>query len=123
MSSPQAIETNKKLTGLSVIEGTLNITLEQPFELDKLDFFSFTSIGVKIDVKSMGIDFEGEQGFHYGRVTVGGKFAAAIIIFTWRDQPNNAELISPHHLRSELGLEDGDVLEFTLDCETAAGTG
>ena len=60
MSAPEAIELNKKLTGLSVIPGTLNITLTQPFELDLLDYFRFSDIGVQIDIRAMGIDFEGE---------------------------------------------------------------
>ncbi len=114
MSSPQAVEMSRKLTGLSVIEGTLNITLELPLDPESLNFFNFSSVGVKLDLKSMGIDFEGEQGFYYRRVTVAGKYPAALLLFTWRDLLN-AELISPHHLRSTLGLEDGDTLQFTID--------
>jgi CTP-dependent riboflavin kinase len=114
MSAPEAIELNKKLTGLSVIPGTLNITLTQPFELHLLDYFRFSDIGVQIDIRAMGIDFEGEQGFHYGRISMVGDYPAALIIFTWNPDPNYGELISPHHLRSTLGLEDGDAIEFTL---------
>jgi CTP-dependent riboflavin kinase len=119
MSSPEAIELNNKLTGLSVIPGTLNITLTQPFELDLLDYFRFSDIGVQLDIRSMGLDFDGEQGFHYGRVVVAGDYPAALIIFTWNPDPNYAELISPHHLRNTLNLNDGDTVEFTLDSGTA----
>ena len=119
MSAPEAIEVNKRLTGLSVIPGTLNITLTQPFDLDLLDYFRFSDIGVQLDIRAMGLDFEGEQGFHYGRVSVAGDYPAALIIFTWNPDPNYAELISPHHLRSVLNLRDGDTIEFTLDSETA----
>ena len=119
MSAPEAIELNKKLTGLSVIQGTLNITLTQLFELNQLDYFRFSDIGVQIDIRAMGLDFDGEQGFHYGRVSVAGEYPAAIIIFTWNPDPNYAELISPHHLRTVLNLQDGDTIEFTLDSETS----
>lgn len=114
MSDPEAIEWNKKLTGLSVIPGTLNIKLTEPFRLDLLKYFRFSDIGVHLDIHAMGIDFDGEQGFHYGRVSVVGEYPAALIIFTWNPDPNYAELISPHHLRSLLCLEDGDTIEFTL---------
>jgi len=114
MSAPEAVEWNKKLTGLSVIPGTLNIKLTQPFKLELLDYFRFSDIGVQFDIRAMGIDFDGEQGFHYGRVLVAGEYPAALIIFTWNPDPNYAELISPHHLRTTLGLEDGDTIEFTL---------
>ena len=119
MSAPEAIELNKKLTGLSVIQGTLNITLTQLFKLNQLDYFRFSDIGVQIDIRAMGLDFDGEQGFHYGRVSVAGEYPAAIIIFTWNPDPNYAELISPHHLRTVLNLQDGDTIEFTLDSETS----
>jgi CTP-dependent riboflavin kinase len=118
MSAPEAIEVNRKLTGLPVIPGTLNITLTQPFDTGLLDYFRFSDVGAQLDIRAMGLDFEGEQGFHYGRVSVAGNYPAAIIIFTWNPNPNYAELISPHHLRSTLGLEDGDAIEFTLDSET-----
>lgn len=118
MSVPAAIEWNKKLTGLSVIPGTLNIILTQPFKLYLLDYFRFSDIGVQLDIRAMGIDFDGEQGFHYGRVSVAGEYPAALIIFTWNPDPNYAELISPHHLRSALGLEDGDTIEFALGSDT-----
>lgn len=114
MTAPEAMEWNKKLTGLSVIPGTLNITLTESFNLDLLKYFRFSDIGVQLDIHAMGIDFDGEQGFHYGRVSVAGKYPAALIIFTWNPDPNYAELISPHHLRSVLSLEDGDTIEFTL---------
>lgn len=118
MSAPEAMELSKKLTGLPLIPGTLNITLTQPLDTDLLHYFRFSDIGVQLDIRAMGLGFEGEQGFHHGRVLVAGEYPAALIIFTWNPEPDYAELISPHHLRSTLGLEDGDSIEFTLVDET-----
>lgn len=53
---------------------------------------------------------------YYGRVTVGGRYPAGLIFFSWVGSPGlDAELVSPHHLRSALGLQDGDAVELTLD--------
>ncbi|GAF94210.1 unnamed protein product, partial [marine sediment metagenome] len=35
----------------------------------------------------------------------------------------NAELVSPHHLRNTLNLQDGDTIEFTLDPRLRGGVG
>ena len=115
LSAQEALDWVKQLTGLTVIPGTLNITLTQPFDSSLLDYFRFADYGLKIDIAAMGIEYEGEQGFHHGLVSVAGQYPAALIMFTWTPDPTvYAELVSPHHLRNTLGLRDGDTIEFTL---------
>jgi CTP-dependent riboflavin kinase len=112
MATPEAVGLMQQLTGLPVVPGTLNIRMEQPFERDELAYFRLADVGVELDLAGMGIEFEGEQGFHYGRVLVEGQYPAALLLFTWNPDTTNGELVSPHHLRTVLGLEDGDGFAF-----------
>ena len=115
MSEPGSLEGFQRLTGLSVIPGTLNIDLTEPFDLALLNYITFVELGWSIDLSKQGIKYDGEIGMHYGRVTVANKYPACVVFFTWvNDIYTDAELISPHHLRSTLDLKDGDIVEFTL---------
>jgi CTP-dependent riboflavin kinase len=115
MSAPGSLEVFQHLTGLSVIPGTLNIGLTEPFDLALLNYVTLVELGWAIDLFKHGIKYDGESGMHYGRVTVANKYPACAIFFTWVDDIyTDAELVSPHHLRSALGLQDGDIVEFRL---------
>ena len=115
MSAPGSLEGFRLLTGLSVIPGTLNIDLAEPFDLSLLKYNTFAELGWAFDPATQGIKYEGEIGIHHGQAIVAGKYPACLIFFTWVNDPyTDAELISLHHLRSVLNLRDGDILEFTL---------
>ncbi len=115
MATPDDLEVFRRLTGLSVIPGTLNIDLTEPFDLALLSYVSFAELGWEFDPAKQGIKYDGEIGMHYGRALVAEKYPVGIIFFTWVTDPTtDAELVSPHHLRSALGLRDGDIIEFTL---------
>ncbi len=116
MSAPGVLEGFRQLTGLAVIPGTLNIDLTEVFNLSLLSYKSSAGIGMpQIDLRALGIDFDGEQGLHFGRIVIADEYPGCIICFTWLDRPGiNAELVSPHHLRNTLNLQDGDTIEFTL---------
>jgi len=115
MSEPGSLEGFQRLTGLSIIPGTLNIDLTEPFDLALLNYVTFVELGWSIDLPKQGIKYHGEIGMHYGSVTVANKYPACVIFFTWVDDIyTDAELISPYHLRSTLGLHDGDIVEFRL---------
>ena len=115
MSVPDSLEGFQRLTGLSVIPGTLNIDLTEPFDLALLRYVTFAELGWTIDLSRQGIKYDGEIGMHYGRVTVANKYPACVIFWTWVDDLyTDAELISPHHLRSTLDLQNGDIVEFRL---------
>jgi len=116
MSAPGVLEGFRQLTGLAVIPGTLNIDLTELFDLSLLNYASFVDLGMpQTDLAAMGIDFTDEQGLHYGRIVIAAKYPGCILCFTWVGRPGiNAELVSPHHLRNTLNLQDGDTVEFTL---------
>ena len=116
MSASGVLEGIRQLTGLAVIPGTLNINLTEVFDLSLLNYISFVDLGMpQIDLARIGIDFNSEQGFHYSQIVVAAKYPGCVLCFTWVGRPGiNAELVSPHHLRNTLNLQDGDTVEFTL---------
>jgi CTP-dependent riboflavin kinase len=115
MSMPGVLEGFQRLSGLSVIPGTLNLALTEPFDLKLLKYVTFAELGYEFTPSKQGIKFDGEIGMYYGRVTIAGKYPACVIFFTWVDDIyTDAELISPYHLRSNLDLQDGDIVEFRL---------
>ncbi len=116
MSKPGSLEEFRTTLGLSIIPGTLNIKLTEPFDLSLLKYLKFADVGWEFDPATQGIKYDEETGVYYSRATVAGKYPACVLIFTWvTNIHTNAELVSPHHLRTVLGLEDGDIVEFTLD--------
>ena len=115
MSVPGSLEAFQRLAGLSIIPGTLNIALTEPFDLALLNYVTFVELGRAIDLSKHGIKYDGEIGMYHNRVTVANKYPACVIFFTWVDDMyTDAELVSPHHLRSTLHLQDGDMVEFRL---------
>ena len=115
MLKPGGVEGFQELTGLAIIPGTLNIKLSEPFDLSLLNYLKFADAGWEFDPATQGIEYEGEIGAYYGRVTVANKYAACLIIFTWvTDIHTNAEMVSPYHLRTVLDLQDGDIIELHL---------
>ncbi len=115
MSAPGVLDGFKQLAGLSVLPGTLNAALTKPFDLSLLDYLGFGKVGLEINLAALGIDYQGEPGVHYGRITIAGGYPGIVLFFTWTDNPGqDAELVSPHHLRDTLHLKDGDTIEFTL---------
>ncbi len=118
MTAPEFLETMKNLTGLSVIPGTLNIKMVEPLDLSLLRYVKFADIGWEFDPATQGIDYRGEIGMYYRRATVAKKYPACVLVFTWvTNLRTDAELVSPHHLRTELRLKDGDTVKITLDRE------
>jgi CTP-dependent riboflavin kinase len=116
MLKPGGLEGFQKLTGLEIIPGTLNMRLTEPFDLSLLKYLRFSDVGWEFDPATQGIDFDGEIGVYYGPVTIANKHPGCILFFTWTgDVHTRGELVSPHHLRTLLGLNDGDTVEFTLE--------
>ena len=116
MTKPGGLETIRLLTGISVIPGTLNIKLTEPLDLKLLDYVRFADVGADFDPATQGIDYNGEIGVYYRRATVASEYPACLVIFTWvSDMYTDAKLVSTHHLRTVLNMQDGDIIEFTLD--------
>ena len=81
-----------------------------------LDYLDIAKIGIEINLAELGIDYDGELGVHYGRVSIAGEYPGLVLFFTWIDNPGlDAELVSSRHLRDTLALKDGDSIEFTLE--------
>jgi len=115
MATLGVLEGYKQLTGLSIIPGTVNITLTKPLDLTQLNYIRSADYGWELDLAKVGIEYEGEQGFHHRLILVAGQYPASIIVFNWVDDPTvDVEIVSPHHLRSALNLQDVDTIEFTL---------
>ena len=116
MSAPGVLEGFRQLTGLTVIPGTLNIDLGEVLDLSLLSYNSSAELGMpQIDLRALGIDFDGEQGIHYGRIAIADEYPGCILCFTWVPSPGiSVELVSPYHIRNTLNLQDGDTVEFTL---------
>ena len=118
MSMPGVLEGFQRLSGLSIIPGTLNLDLTEPFDLKLLKYVTFTELGYQFTPSKQGIKFDGEIGMYYGRAIIADKYPACVIFFTWVDDIcTDAEVISPYHLRSILGLRDGDIVEFRLPAD------
>jgi hypothetical protein len=93
----------------------LNIKLAEPFDLSLLKYLRFADIGWEFDPATQGIEYKGEIGMYYSRAVVAGDYLAYLVIFTWvTNVDTDAELVSPHHLCTVLGLKDGDVIDFIL---------
>ncbi len=116
MSKPSELDDWEKLTGLRVIPGTLNLHLEKPFDLSLLKYMSFSKIGWEFDPSTQGSDFKGDIGMHYHRIIIVGKYPGILAFWTWsHNLGTHAELISSIHLRTAIGLEDGDSVDFSLN--------
>ena len=57
MSKPGALEGFQRLTGLSIIPGTLNIRLTEPFDLSLLNYLRFADVGWEFDPATQGIQY------------------------------------------------------------------
>lgn len=115
MSKPGVLEEFQRFTGLSIIPGTLNIKLKEPFNLSLLKYLKFADIGWEFDPATQGIEYSGEIGMYYSQAIVAGDYPIYLVIFTWvTNVDTDAELVSPHHLRTVLGVKDGDIVEFKL---------
>lgn len=115
MSKSSTIEDMEILTGLRVIPGTLNLHLTKPFNFSLLKYSSFSELGWDFDPASQDIDFMGEIGMYYHRITIFNKYPGILAFWTWTHElSTSAELISPVHLRTKIGLKDGDMVDFCL---------
>jgi CTP-dependent riboflavin kinase len=115
MSAPSILEHVQLWTGLAIIPWTLNVSLNQPFDVPSVRYIALAAWGLEFNLATWGIDYTGEQGFHYSRVAIAHHYPAFALCFTWVGYPSrHVELISNYHLRSTLGLHDQDAIAFTV---------
>jgi hypothetical protein len=87
MSRPGALEGFQRLTGLSIIPGTLNIKLTEYLDFSPFSYLKFADAGWDFDPATQGIEYDGEIGVYYRPAVVAGKYPACLLFFTWVTTP------------------------------------
>jgi CTP-dependent riboflavin kinase len=117
MANPTVLHAAQRLTGLILVPGTLNLRLLQPFD-DLLPWY-FTEADLGGNV--WRDHAPNRTGIHCGEVLIAGRYRG--VVFQGDEPeypPAQVEIMSDHHLRAMLGLQDGDVLAFSLVTSTYA---
>ncbi len=76
MSEPSLLETLHSLIGFQVVPGTLNIKLLEPIDLPFLRYLKLADVGWDFDPAKYSINYQGEIGVYYRRITVAKKYPA-----------------------------------------------
>jgi CTP-dependent riboflavin kinase len=111
MANPAVLQAAQRLTALTLVPGTLNVRLPQPFDGLLPWYFTEEELGGHV----WRDHAPHRQGIRFGEVLIAGRYRG--IVFQGDEPeypPEQVEILSDHHLRATLGLRDGDMLEFTL---------
>ena len=115
MSAPNVLERLQQLVGYLIVPGTLNLRLTRPLDGPLANHLTFAELGVEYNFAEVGLEFNEAPGFYFGQVVIAGRYDGSLIRLTDVGRPpTSVELVSDYHLRSTLGLQDGDTIEFTL---------
>lgn len=103
---PERLE---ELVGMRLVPGTLNLELLEPFPRHLRTRY--------LPARELGADWEartGQRGYWLVDVTIAGRYPAVGFQADEDGFPEDQlEVISPTHLRTALGLRDGDTISFT----------
>jgi CTP-dependent riboflavin kinase len=111
MAQPTLLQVLKRFTDLHLVPGTLNVRLSQPFDGTLTRYLTEDDLGGRV----WRDHAPHRQGIRCGEVLIAGQYRG--ILFQGDEPeypPDQVELLSDQHLRTTLGLRDGDRLEFTL---------
>jgi CTP-dependent riboflavin kinase len=111
MANPALLQALKRLTDLTLVPGTLNVRLPQPYDGTLTGYLTEDDLGGAV----WRDHAPHRQGIRYGEVLIAGQYRG--IVFQGDEPeypPEQVEILSDQHLRATLGLRDGDMLEFTL---------
>ena len=111
MANPSLLQALKRLTDLTLVPGTLNVRLPQPFDGTLTGYLTEDDLGGNV----WRDHAPNRQGIRFGEVLIAGQYRG--IMFQGDEPeypPNLVEIMSDHHLRDMLGLQDGDTLEFAV---------
>ena len=118
MAKPSILQAAKRWTDLNLVPGTLNVRLPRPFDGTLPGYLTEHDLG--------GVVWRdhapNRKGIRFGEVIIAGKYRG--IVFQGDEPeypPEQVEILSDHHLRATLGLQDGDMLAFTLLAGQSAG--
>jgi riboflavin kinase, archaea type len=108
--APGVISLLHARTGVEVIPGTLNVRLHQP-----ADESLFPNYLPASDLAHDWAETTGQTGYRWAHVTIEGRFDGVAVRAEEPDYPENLiEIICGVHLRSTLGLKDGDEVKVTV---------
>jgi CTP-dependent riboflavin kinase len=118
MANPAVLNAAQRLMALTLVPGTLNVRLSQPF--DGLFPWSFTEDELGGYV---GRDHATNRtGIRWGEVLIAGRYRG--IVFQGDEPespPTQVDIMSDHHLRATRELHDGDTLAFALVTDQREG--
>jgi CTP-dependent riboflavin kinase len=118
LSQPALLQAAQRFTDLNMVPGTLNVRLPQPFDSTLNGYLTEDDLGGAV-WRDHAPD---RKGIRYGEVLIAGRYRG--LVFQGDEPeypPEQVEILSDQHLRTTLGLRDGDVLEFILFADQRAG--
>jgi CTP-dependent riboflavin kinase len=119
MANPSLLQAAQRLAGLNLVPGTLNVRLPQPFDGHLPGYLTEDELGGNV----WRDHAPHRMGLRYGEVLIAGRYRG--LVFQGDEPeypPEQVEILSDQHLRTALGLRDGDVLEFLLLADQEADT-
>ena len=118
MANPAVLQAAQRLTALTLVPGTLNLRLPQPFDGLLPLYLTEADLGGNV----WRDHAPHRTGICWGEVLIAGRYRGMVFQGDEPEYPPaQVDLMSDHHLRDTLGLHDGDVLAFSL--VTDQGTG
>jgi len=111
MANPAVQHAAQRLTDLTLVPGTLNVRLPQPFD---------GLLPIDLTEDDLGGNVwrdhaPNRTGIRCGEVLIAGRYRGMVFQGDEPEYPpEQVEIMSDHHLRTALGLHDGDVLAFSL---------
>jgi protein-S-isoprenylcysteine O-methyltransferase Ste14 len=110
LADDRVLDRIEDLFGLRVVPGTLNVRLGAPFERTEATRYVAAS-----DVDSGWGATTGQAGYHLAPVLVEGRYRGIAFQADEPGYPEDlVEIMCEVHLRSSLGLEDGDPIAATV---------
>ena len=110
MTGADTTDRMRDLAGLSVVPGTLNVHLQEPFDRSLTSrYVAAEEIGPEWQAKT------GQAGYFVVPVLVAGRYRCLAFQADEPGYPTDLiELIGEVHLRSALGLTDGEAITFSV---------
>jgi CTP-dependent riboflavin kinase len=111
MANPAVLQAAQRLTALTLVPGTLNVRLSQPFDGLLPWYVTEADLGGHV----WRDHAPNRAGICCGAVLIAGRYRGMVFQGDEPEYPPvQVEIMSDHYLRDTLGLHDGDTLEFIL---------
>jgi CTP-dependent riboflavin kinase len=111
MANPTVLQAAQRLTDLTLVPGTLNVRLPQPFNGRLPWYLTEADLGGNV----WRDHAPNRTGIRCGKVIIAGRYRGMVFQGDEPEYPPaQGEILSDHHLRDTLGVHDGDMLAFSL---------